>query len=242
MEAQRCVELTGTNRSIGLIALINRCPPRDATASSDPRDATASSDGRHDLKDQSDQGTPDPSPGCVPPIAVCFRSPFAGLVTFAQRQDPIPSRTRPSNAEAPMVLCLKTWESRSLPGLPRANVPSHHHRPIAGPHTCPDTGHDAGWSSPVARQAHNLKAAGSNPAPATKYARHQSRPRETRAAFFVRGKSRARDVPADHGRMTNTVAIPCGVILKVRWCPVTSGRMRTLVPGSPVAPRNDVQG
>ncbi|MGO4139332.1 hypothetical protein ACEQ6A_33050, partial [Rhizobium brockwellii] len=25
-----------------------------------------------------------------------------------------------------------------------------------------------GWSSPVARQAHNLKAAGSNPAPATK--------------------------------------------------------------------------
>ncbi len=28
--------------------------------------------------------------------------------------------------------------------------------------------HYAGWSSPVARQAHNLKAAGSNPAPATK--------------------------------------------------------------------------
>lgn len=28
---------------------------------------------------------------------------------------------------------------------------------------------NAGWSSPVARQAHNLKAAGSNPAPATKH-------------------------------------------------------------------------
>ena len=27
----------------------------------------------------------------------------------------------------------------------------------------------AGWSSPVARQAHNLKVAGSNPAPATNY-------------------------------------------------------------------------
>ncbi len=26
---------------------------------------------------------------------------------------------------------------------------------------------DAGWSSPVARQAHNLEVAGSNPAPAT---------------------------------------------------------------------------
>ena len=29
------------------------------------------------------------------------------------------------------------------------------------------TGWIAGWSSPVARQAHNLKVAGSNPAPAT---------------------------------------------------------------------------
>jgi hypothetical protein len=31
-----------------------------------------------------------------------------------------------------------------------------------------ECGDGAGWSSPVARQAHNLKAAGSNPAPATK--------------------------------------------------------------------------
>ena len=29
-------------------------------------------------------------------------------------------------------------------------------------------GFDAGWSSPVARQAHNLKVVGSNPTPATK--------------------------------------------------------------------------
>ena len=29
---------------------------------------------------------------------------------------------------------------------------------------------DAGWSSPVARRAHNPKVAGSNPAPATKFA------------------------------------------------------------------------
>ena len=28
---------------------------------------------------------------------------------------------------------------------------------------------NAGWSSPVARQAHNLKVAGSNPAPATNH-------------------------------------------------------------------------
>ena len=30
----------------------------------------------------------------------------------------------------------------------------------------PKARRDAGWSSPVARQAHNLKVAGSNPAPA----------------------------------------------------------------------------
>src|SRR6266446_10101312 len=30
-----------------------------------------------------------------------------------------------------------------------------------------ETGRDAGWSSPVARQAHNLKVLGSNPSPAT---------------------------------------------------------------------------
>ena len=32
---------------------------------------------------------------------------------------------------------------------------------------CPKYPHRAGWSSLVARQAHNLKVAGSNPAPAT---------------------------------------------------------------------------
>ena len=32
-----------------------------------------------------------------------------------------------------------------------------------------DESQDAGWSSLVARQAHNLKAAGSNPAPATNF-------------------------------------------------------------------------
>ena len=32
--------------------------------------------------------------------------------------------------------------------------------------------HDAGWSSMVARRAHNPKVVGSNPAPATKKIRH----------------------------------------------------------------------
>ena len=36
------------------------------------------------------------------------------------------------------------------------------------PHKPPQTNTPAGWSSPVARQAHNLKVRGSNPLPATR--------------------------------------------------------------------------
>src|SRR3546814_8974765 len=60
-----------------------------------------------------------------------------------------------------MVLRLKTWESRSPPGLP--STPQKPHSSPPAPNPPPH----AGWSSPVARQAHNLKVAGSNPAPAT---------------------------------------------------------------------------
>src|SRR5947208_1700806 len=48
---------------------------------------------------------------------------FAGLVALAKSLNPIPSRTRPLNSSAPMVLWLKPWESRSLPGLPRTRNP-----------------------------------------------------------------------------------------------------------------------
>ncbi len=43
--------------------------------------------------------------------------------------------------------------------------------PFHGVGTTPETKPKitAGWSSPVARQAHNLKVVGSNPTPATKY-------------------------------------------------------------------------
>ena len=42
----------------------------------------------------------------------------------------------------------------------------------------------AGWSSPVARQAHNLKVTGSNPVPATKNKAHQL---DELVGFFMRG-------------------------------------------------------
>ena len=44
--------------------------------------------------------------------------------------------------------------------------------------------HDAGWSSPVAREAHNLEVAGSNPAPAI--SRRQGHPWPLPADFFAR--------------------------------------------------------
>ncbi len=114
---------------------------------------------------------------------------FAGLVAMARGLNPIPFRTRSLKPSAPMVLRLKTRESRSPPGQPstRNNIFTSRSPPIraasaipairsalrSGKPLSPAQFHrpdllGAGWSSPVARQAHNLKVAGSNPAPATK--------------------------------------------------------------------------
>ena len=96
-----------------------------------------------------------------------------------------------------MVLRLKAWESRTLPGprkayivcnptiLSRANnfvagqqfcrgptILSRANNFVAGQQFCRGpiilsraNNFVAGWSSPVARQAHNLKVVGSNPTP-----------------------------------------------------------------------------
>ena len=80
-----------------------------------------------------------------------------------------------------MVLRLKTWESRSPPNLKRNQLslndlnakyhsiskPSEYNKKTRSRQTGTPV---AGWSSPVARQAHNLKVTGSNPVPATKSA------------------------------------------------------------------------
>ncbi|WP_210167015.1 hypothetical protein, partial [Rhizobium acidisoli] len=56
-----------------------------------------------------------------------------------------------------------------------------------------------GWSSPVARQAHNLKAAGSNPAPATKSSITQYPKTRLLAGFCVvgAGKTLFRAISSD---------------------------------------------
>jgi hypothetical protein len=81
-----------------------------------------------------------------------------------------------------MVLSLKRWKSRSSPGIEARATCKHapYQKPIHNFfYTYSLTGTrvpievslrwdlGAGWSSPVARQAHNLKVTGSNPVPAT---------------------------------------------------------------------------
>jgi hypothetical protein len=52
------------------------------------------------------------------------------------------------------------------------------------PRTADKPGTNAGWSSPVARQAHNLKVTGSNPVPATRFCRQSlTRPPASRRAL-----------------------------------------------------------
>src|SRR4249919_2658110 len=68
-----------------------------------------------------------------------------------------------------MVLTLKRWKSRTPPGF-EAGASAKARISLEPIHfVSPDQGRavGAGWSSPVARQAHNLKVVGSNPTPAT---------------------------------------------------------------------------
>jgi hypothetical protein len=64
------------------------------------------------------------------------------------------TKVRPLQEQNPIGFCSGRRHNRFAVTPPR--------------HSAKPNALDAGWSSPVARQAHNLKAAGSNPAPATK--------------------------------------------------------------------------
>ena len=74
---------------------------------------------------------------------------------------------------------------------------------------------DAGWSSPVARQAHNLKAAGSNPAPATT-SRHwrpyAARPRPPRQRSLNARR------PAAIAASSPLPCASCSASMRL-WCP-----------------------
>ena len=158
------MKLTGTNRSFGLIALIYQCP---LAILGGPAWSERTRKTSH--------------------THLCF----AGLVALARGPNPIPFRTRPLNPSAPMVLSLKAWESRSPPGLPSTDAKRHtsssHPMPRrrAGRDKPRTTKLSAGWSSPVARQAHNLKVIGSNPIPATKLSPSDQPLRPLWRVFFM---------------------------------------------------------
>ena len=112
------------------------------------------------------------------------------MVIIARVKHPIPSRTRQLSTAAPMVLRPKAWESRSSPSLEKSSVSLYSLTPVS---ICRGLKSVAGWSSPVARQAHNLKVVGSNPTPATTFvitpynARYNNHLGRRRAAFRLSG-------------------------------------------------------
>ena len=129
---------------------------------------------------------------------------FLGVVVIARAKHPIPSRTRPLSAVAPMVLHLKVWESRSPPNLERnasllydsnnrrAQTAQRVRKTKALKKRCCSAKRTvAGWSSPVARQAHNLKVTGSNPVPATKIPIHINMLKAALRAVFCVPNSRS---------------------------------------------------
>ena len=155
MEAQQCVQLTGTNRSTGLTisAWIYSCGlMRSEQTGGQKTDDRGQKCFASDiclpfsvichlnrvlvLEHRKTDGIPLPLYElrgtrktedrfffCPPSSVFChLNPPFAGLVAIARRHHPIPFRTRPLNSSAPMVLSLKAWESRSPPGLRRADV------------------------------------------------------------------------------------------------------------------------
>ena len=89
---------------------------------------------------------------------------FVELVALPGGPHPIPFRTRSLSPPGPMVLRLKARESRSPPALLTLIHIDERAPKITNPSLTTNT--RAGWSSPVARQAHNLKVTGSNPVPA----------------------------------------------------------------------------
>ena len=103
----------------------------------------------------------------------------------------------------------------------------------------------AGWSSPVARQAHNLKVAGSNPAPATKsqhhttYADRHAARRPTPRGLFDVGRAALRPHPSASpvrsGASSRQPAVPRGEGLM--WPGAEAGRTAPILHRPPALRR-----
>ena len=158
VEAQQCVKLTGTNRSFGLIRSFRRMQgPEPLTATTRPRQTQLTA--------------------LVRPLP--FRRPGGHGEGPYTRSHPELGRENPQRQwycvlRRGRVGRRQVFRTEAKP----ERIPNHN------PKRTSDT---AGWSSPVARQAHNLKVVGSNPTPATKASPIKSSPAVERPpGFFVR--------------------------------------------------------
>jgi len=140
-------------------------------------------------------------------------SPQASTHTAPEPQSPSPDHRSPRSLITEPVDATTWWpwrgaRTRSHPELGRENpqrpwycvsrhgrvgrrqvFPSTH--TASTPHNKQQTRHThAGWSSPVARQAHNLKVTGSNPVPATSFTERRNRSRSASARRRSQASSR----------------------------------------------------
>jgi hypothetical protein len=127
-----------------------------------------------------------------PPARAALRGRFAALMrvsAFSSEVTPVRAKKR-VKTKAPAAIKSRKGRSRAFPkrtcvGTYRSHPTAYARVAFSGspygpdprlwrwPDRFPDFGEGAqwfiaGWSSPVARQAHNLKVTGSNPVPATK--------------------------------------------------------------------------
>ncbi len=174
MEAQQCVQLTGTNSSFGLIALINQRPSIWTTIKNHLLLRAFLT-----LIDQMSE-----KKGfivCLSPAWWLLRSgqtqfhPELGRQTLQRQWYFVSRHGRVGRRQACQRQTIASSQNKNTnSGLST--------RPLFALPTQPFT---AGWSSPVARQAHNLKVAGSNPAPATTFERKKPKDINHPWAFLV---------------------------------------------------------
>ena len=178
MQAQQCVQLTGTNRSFGLIqpslacsdqipAAIDRASANIPALHSHPQDRRRRTEGKF----------PPPCAILCPGIRVAttwwsWRGANTRSHPELGRENPqrqwycVSRRGRVGRRQALQASEVR----RQMPDARRENSlwhPTSEIRSPLPPIPVIRSLASAGWSSPVARQAHNLKVEGSNPSPAT---------------------------------------------------------------------------
>ena len=180
MEAEQSAQLTGTNRSIGLDR--RRLPKKRRNGGTNLPPETARVQRQNPLSPHQQGERPRrPQDTSLTPVTLQMPPP------------PVPARAsawlEPGASFTGARLCRPGGHSegpntRSHPELGRENPQRQWYCRSSGgrvgrrqarmpqtlsPSRTDGRTIDAGWSSPVARQAHNLKVVGSNPTPATRH-------------------------------------------------------------------------